>query len=192
MIKFDGLKRTAVTSGEPVTLATAKAHMRVSSSAEDDLIGSYIRAAREFCETYCHRSFVASQWTLSLSEFPPGHLSLPMGPVTNVTDFYYHDDAGARLNVEGCYTDLNGRIALLGRPDQGWPCVTARPGRIIVNFTAGPANVIADNPAALTAAMLLLIEHFYANRSAVSASGSAVLPYGVDALLSGLKIGGLV
>lgn len=192
MIKFDGLKRTAVTSGEPVTLATAKVHMRVSSSAEDVLISSYIRAAREFCETYCHRSFVASQWTLSLSEFPPGHLSLPMGPVTNVTDFYYHDDAGTRLNVEGCHTDLNGRIGFLGRPDQGWPTVTNRPGRVIVNFTAGPADVIADNPAALTAAMLLLIEHFYANRSATASGGSSPVPYGVDSLLGGLKIGGLV
>lgn len=192
MLRFDGLKRISVNSGEPVTLATAKAHLRVSSSTEDGLIGSYIKAAREFCEIYCHRSFVACQWNLSLSEFPSGHLSLPMGPVSNITDFYYHDDAGNRLNVEGCHTDLNGRIALLGRPDQGWPFVTDRPGRIIVNFTAGPADVLTDNPATLTSAMLLLIEHFYSNRCAVMTGGGVSLPYGVESLLNGLKIGGVV
>ncbi len=36
--------------GEPLTLAETKAHLRIDSSAEDDLLASLIRTAREHLE----------------------------------------------------------------------------------------------------------------------------------------------
>jgi len=37
---------------EPVTLAEARLHLRVTDTAEDALIGVWITAAREVCEYY--------------------------------------------------------------------------------------------------------------------------------------------
>jgi len=54
---------------EPVTLADAKLHLRIDSSDDDDLISALITTARRWAEDYCDRTFVVSQYTLSLDSF---------------------------------------------------------------------------------------------------------------------------
>jgi len=58
---------------EPVSLAEAKAHLRVDISDDDALIGAMIVAARQEAEAACRRAFVSQQWKLLLDRFPaPG------------------------------------------------------------------------------------------------------------------------
>jgi hypothetical protein len=54
---------------EPVTLPEAKLHLRIDSSDDDDLISALITTARRWAEDYCDRTFVVSQYTLSLDSF---------------------------------------------------------------------------------------------------------------------------
>ena len=54
---------------EPVTLAEAKLHLRIDSSDDDNLISALITTARRWAEDYCDRTFVASQYILSLDSF---------------------------------------------------------------------------------------------------------------------------
>ena len=50
---------------------------------------------------------------------------------------------------------------------------------MLITYVAGAATVQAD----LTAAMTLLVAHWFANREAVADAGLAPLPIGVEALL---------
>ena len=47
-----------------VSLALAKAHLKVDSTAEDTLIQSYIDAATQWCEMYIQRSLCVSKITM--------------------------------------------------------------------------------------------------------------------------------
>lgn len=55
---------------EPLSLDTAKLHLRVDFADDDTLITALIAAARLKCESYLSRSFVTTAWALSLDGFP--------------------------------------------------------------------------------------------------------------------------
>ena len=57
------------TGVEPVTLTEAKLHLRIDSSDDDELISGLIMSARRWAEDYCDRTFVVSQYTMSLDSF---------------------------------------------------------------------------------------------------------------------------
>jgi uncharacterized phiE125 gp8 family phage protein len=65
------LKLVTPPAEEPVTLAVAKAHLRVDISDDDTLIPYYLAAARRLCEKEVRRAFVTSTWDLVLDGFPP-------------------------------------------------------------------------------------------------------------------------
>jgi len=75
---------------EPVSLARAKAHLRVIDTSQDDLIGVLISAAREYAETFTARSFINKGFiqmldcfpyytdsAMSQQAYPPNYYSLP-------------------------------------------------------------------------------------------------------------------
>lgn len=69
-MKWRSLYRSVQPVVEPVSLAEAKAHLRVDSEAEDDLILALIQAAREWVEVYLDRTLITTQWTMTLDSFP--------------------------------------------------------------------------------------------------------------------------
>ena len=76
------LFRTAGPDVEPVTLADAKAALRIDHSSEDDLISSLIRAAREEVEATTGLAMIDQDWRLVLDGIPPNRLVLlRRGPI---------------------------------------------------------------------------------------------------------------
>ena len=69
-MKWRSLTRSIQPVVEPVSLAEAKAHLRVDGEAEDDLIMGLISAAREWVEVYLDRTLITTQWTMKLDSFP--------------------------------------------------------------------------------------------------------------------------
>jgi Phage gp6-like head-tail connector protein len=57
-------------AAEPVTLAEAKSHLRVTISDDDALIATYVQAAREGVEAFLGRSLVNKGYRQSLDAFP--------------------------------------------------------------------------------------------------------------------------
>ena len=54
---------------EPVTLTEAKLHLRIDNTDDEDLISALITTARRWAEDYCDRTFVVSQYVMSLDSF---------------------------------------------------------------------------------------------------------------------------
>lgn len=68
-MRYRSLVRTTQPAVEPVSLADAKLHLRIDSTAEDDLIQNLVATARAWCEDYTDRTFVMTQWTMRLDSF---------------------------------------------------------------------------------------------------------------------------
>ena len=89
-----------LTSGpaiEPVTLAEAKAHLRVDGSAEDTLIASLIITSRLHIEAALGLALITQSWSYFLDAWPPGNqLALPLRPVQSIAavKLYAADEFG--------------------------------------------------------------------------------------------------
>ena len=51
-----GLKQTVAPAVEPISLTEGKLHLRIDTTAEDGLISSLIKTARQYCENYQQRA----------------------------------------------------------------------------------------------------------------------------------------
>src|SRR5689334_10242177 len=89
-----GLVRTIAPAGEPITLAEAKAQCRIDEGLDHDvLLGSLIRAAREFVEEQSGRALLSGTWKLVLPRFAK-RIRPPMPPLLTVSSIVYRDSAG--------------------------------------------------------------------------------------------------
>jgi uncharacterized phiE125 gp8 family phage protein len=173
---------------DPVSLAEAKAHLRVDADADDTLIGSLIVAATEHAQQITSRAFITQTWDLWLDEWPKGGvISVPRPPLQLVNSIKYYDTAGTEAPWAAAlyypdYTSEPGRIA----PIYGgtWPTTALREQNgVLVKFDAGYGDDAADVPEPIRLAMLGMIGHWYEHREAISDMKLADVPAFVDALL---------
>lgn len=172
-----------VTSGpgsEPVSLVRLKEHLRVESDDENDLLNTYITAARSYVESYCGTPLVSRNVTAKCDCFGD-FCAVPIVPLTTVSSIVYVDEAGAdqtlATSVYEVRTDgLHASIVL--KYGQSWPSIRAG-SRITVAGAIGYATV----PEGIVAALLLLIAHWYQNRETAGDTLSEA-PHSVTALLT--------
>lgn len=164
-------------SVEPVSVATAKAHLRVDSSAEDTLIGAYITAAREKGEQLARRAFINQTLEAVYDNWPDsmykgGLLWLPRPPFASLTSVKYMDANG----VEHSWTDYQvdarqepARLFFNSVPSE--PLFPS--GAIAVRYTAGYGATAAAVPAALQQAILATVAAWYEMRDIGTLPASA-------------------
>ncbi|MDQ3275172.1 MAG: head-tail connector protein [Actinomycetota bacterium] len=178
---------------EPITLAEAKAHCRVTHSAEDDLIGAYVSAARQYAEEYTRRAFVTQTWRATLDAFPyrsGSRLLLPRPPLLAVTEVAYTDGSGvSQIVAAGSYTSIADPVApyLLPLYAAEWPTARDYTGAVRVTYTAG-YGAAAAVPEAIKSAIRLMVAHFSANREAVVTGTISTMPMAVEALLGPYRV----
>jgi uncharacterized phiE125 gp8 family phage protein len=182
-VKYRSLVRSVPPAVEPVTLAEAKAHLRVDTADDDTYIAAIIKAAREWCEEYLDRSLVHTQWTMRMDSFPrefvlPRPPMATSGTVTATAITY-------TLETQAVET-LDPATYRVDRHDT--------PGRIRVVYAGTwPAHLFDENSVtvAIKHAMLFLIAHFYENRLPVVGTGAVPqqLPLSARALLDSVKWG---
>ena len=165
-------------AAEPVTLADAKNHLRVSDAGDDALIAGALAAAVRAIEARAGLAVMTQGWRLALDAAPEETLILPLAPVQSV-------DAVA---VSGVAVDLSAYEVAVGAPGRlrvaaPWPAPASPIGDITVDFTAGFASA-ADVPAPLKQAALMLTAHFYENRESAGEARVYTVPRSVDALIA--------
>ena len=171
-------------ASEPVTLAEAKAHLRVTHVEEDALIGALITSARRVAEAKTGLCLIAQGWTVFHDSWPEdGLITLPLWPLRAVAELavFGEEDTKAVIEPSHYVADLASRPArLMLRGSRQWQ----RPGRalngIAMTVEAGFGPVPGDVPPPLRQAVLMLVAHWYAHRGDEAAPAA---PSAVDALL---------
>lgn len=164
------VQRVTDPAAEPVSLARAKAHLRIEDgfTLDDELIGAYISAARDQAEKYCNRSFASADFFLLLPFLPGGSavpVSLPDPLTSAVTEISYVDSNGDEQVLSPAEYTLDPDRQEI-RPTSAWPSFATRPK---VTYTAGPdasASPPETPPGSVIQAMLLLITDMYETREA--------------------------
>jgi len=173
---------------EPVTLAEAKAWVKLDGADEDALLATLITAARLHLESVTGRALLTQSWRLVLDAWPAGgEVRLPVAPLSALTEIraFDEDGDGHTLALEQFLVapgDEPVRL-LLPATVAGMPVLRQRFG-IEIDYVAG-FGAAADVPQELKQALLVLVAHWFEHRDAVVIAGSgAVIPFGFDRLIA--------
>src|SRR5690606_7580918 len=157
--------RTLAPANMPVSLAEAKAHLRVDHDDQDDLITAQIKAATAWLDGYAGilgRALVTQTWRQDFVGFAD-HLALPISPVIAIVSISYFDVGNVQQTLDpGLYdlfADARGAHVAL-RPGQSWPGTFRRADAVSVAFTAG-YGAAADVPEPIRHAILLIVQRLY-------------------------------
>ncbi|MEZ5810877.1 MAG: head-tail connector protein [Rhizobiaceae bacterium] len=187
------LFRTVNPAVEPVTLADAKAHLRVDHASEDTLITGLVAAARDHVERQTGLALIDQDWRLALDRWPAtGIIPLGRHPVSVVLSVTVYDGDGGASPVDpaGYQLDAHSRPARLlvhERPPAGL-CMNG----IEIDFRAGFGAAGTDVPDLVKRAMLMLVAHWYEFRGSHGAEAQPVsVPAGFDRLVAGYRPGRL-
>ncbi len=171
---------------EPVTLAEAKAHLRVDGNDRDPVIDRLIAAARQAVESgepwSLNRSLITTTGRVALDGFAGVRdpIELPRPNLLSVVSVKYDDSAG----VEQTLAPSLYRVITDGAPgrvacaiNQQWPITSGEPSSVRITYTAGYGATAASVPACVKQAMLLLIGDMHEHgESILTGTISSVLP----------------
>jgi len=167
---------------EPVSLSDAKAHLAVTHSADDALIGSLIKAARRHVEHITGLRLIAQTWEAVFDTFPDGPLQLAGWPLQSVTAVEYLDEnEAAQTLVSSAYVVAEYRRPGWISPVDSWPATQDTYNAVTATFVVGYGDA-EDVPDDIVAAIKLIVGGLYANRESLSDKPILDNP-AVDALL---------
>lgn len=171
------IKVITAPTAEPITLAEAKANLRVFGSDEDADITRMIRVARQMAEERLNRALMPQVLAFGADGFGCA-LRVPRPPLREVDSIKYVDADGVEQTLTGTVYLLDDFVdpptisAAYGSP---WPTTRTQPGAVVVQYQAGYADA-ASVPEPIRQWILLAINAFYEHRSAVSAEQTYSLP----------------
>jgi uncharacterized phiE125 gp8 family phage protein len=177
---------------EPVSLAEAKAHLRLDGSDEDAYLTAAIVSARVHVEALTRRLLIEQSWRIYLDAWPRKRIvTLPPAPLMSVDAVTVYDADGEPVVVdpedyEADTVACPGRLVLLSP-------VPAAVGRafngIEIDVTSGYGATSVDVPSPLRQAVMMLVAHFYEHRGAVGHDlAGEVPPHGFHALIAPYRI----
>jgi uncharacterized phiE125 gp8 family phage protein len=167
---------------EPVTLAAARAHLRVDGADEDAAIVDLIAAARRHVEAATGRALLEQGWRIVRDGVrPAGIVRLEPAPVMSVDAVTLRaaDGTASVLPTDGYVVDLvSSRLRIL---PGARPALSAC--QVEIDITAGYGTEPAHVPEPLRQAVLMLVAHWYSHREAALAAVPVPLQLGVDSLM---------
>lgn len=174
----------------PVSLTTVKNYLKISGSAEDDILTIFINAAREFAEAYTGRTLINTTFTTFRDDFADD-FTLRRSKLQSITSFEYLLNGSFTAVDASLYgvTDDKDYSSIYEKDDQVFPDLDAGvPDAVKIVFVAGYGATDASVPAALKLALLAYIAFMYANRGDCSGSCSDSLPATVKNMFNKYKI----
>lgn len=171
-------------ASEPVSVAEAKAHLRIEHSLDDTQIGVLIAVATATVQEMCWRALVTQTWELVLGGFPEGgEVELPRGVLASIESVKYIDSDGveqtlATSEYEADTDSVPGKLRLAH--DKSWPSTRCQYDAVRVRYLVGTAA--ASVPTPLKQAVLLLVSEMYEHRTPTVFGQTSQVPFAVDAL----------
>ncbi len=184
------LKKTLGPTIEPVTLAEAKDHLRVTAedTTQDVIVQSLIPRARATIEDQTLRQLLAATYRRSFGCWPRERIDLPRPPLQSVTSITYVDLNGVTQTLpttEYQVVDDPEGAYIVPAYLKVWPVPRYQPEAVVVTFVAGYENAAAV-PGPLRQAVLLLVEHLFIQTSPVVDTGAVPqeLPWTIKQLIA--------
>jgi uncharacterized phiE125 gp8 family phage protein len=172
---------------EPISLAEAKAFLRVEHDDDDDVIAALIAGARIYVEAQTRRALVIQSWRLVRDTWPQsGRIEVRPAPLQSLDAVRVHDGQGdpIEVDVEGFVLDTAGSALIFAPWTMPQPARTA--AGIELDVTVGYGDAAIDVPEPLRQAIRLLTAHWYENRGVSGAE--AMLPATVAALIAPYRV----
>lgn len=184
------LELVTAPSGQVLTTAEAKLHLRVDHTDDDGYINDLIIRAAEYAEKNIsgHRQLLTATYDLPVRDWWTGPLRLPRPPLVSVTSLKYYDTAGVQQTVSSTLYEVRTPWRQPGwierAPTKTWPAAYQSDRRfpLTIRFVSG-YGAAAAVPTTLKQAMLLLIGHWYEHRLAVGPMNLRDIPLAVASLL---------
>ncbi len=176
---------TSPPATEPVSLAEAKAHLRITHTDDDTYISTLIIAARRLVEARTGLRLLQQGWSLFLDTWPcGGMIDVPLAPLIAIDDIIIYGDLDTPATLDHAHYFLDAasrppRVVFReGR-------VPAQPGRqangIEVKLQAGFGAAATAVPQELKQAVLLITAHWFSRRGE---GDDGVLPMAILELLA--------
>jgi uncharacterized phiE125 gp8 family phage protein len=178
------IARLTLPAVEPVTLAEAKAHMRVETAADDALITALIVEAREWSEDFCNRAFITQTWQVSSTAVPgTSQIYLARPPLIDVASVIYLAPDGTQVTLDPSAYDVDNQhepgyvVPLWGT---SWPAMQGGPKAIRVKYTAGYGDTADLVPQGIKQGIMARVAMNYEARGDIAVGAGAVAPVGPD------------
>tara|TARA_Y100000593_G_scaffold89148_1_gene172700 strand:+ start:389 stop:988 length:600 start_codon:yes stop_codon:yes gene_type:complete len=194
-MQFPTLNITTVsgpTSLAAGALSDLKAHLRVTSTHEDDVIKMYFESASSLVERVCGISISERTYQLNLPGFPIPYrfIELPRGPVSSVGSMYYYDTDNtstlwASSDYDVALDMLPARIYL--QESDSWESTYDRPDAVRVQYTTGFGSTWDDIPDRVRVPLFYLVAHQHRFRQPVITQSATDLPWGLRMNLQSLR-----
>jgi len=170
---------------EPLTLAEAKAYLRVETADDDDVITALMAGARVHVEARTRRALITQEWRLVLDAWPDdGRIQVRPAPLQTLSAarVYDLDNNASSIDTQSFVADLAASQLIFA------PWALSQPQRIAagieLDVVCGYGVSASDVPEPLRQAIRLLVAHWYENRGLVTSGGTTALPESVAALLA--------
>lgn len=180
----------------PVELNDYKAHRRVLTNSEDEILNLYLSAATDWAEQFTRRALITQTWEVRTKEFPhqAAHpeMVLPRGKLQSVTSVKYLDLSDVEQTLASSVYEVDttsdpGRV-LLGY-DQDWPDVLDYPDAVRVRYVCGYGDTPATVPIAVRQAIMLAASHFDLVREMfVLGTIATKVPFSAESLLQPYRL----
>jgi uncharacterized phiE125 gp8 family phage protein len=193
---MDGYLQLVTGPAAPLlTLADARAHLRVEDNTEDDLIETYVSAVTDMLDARYGElgiALVTQTWKQVLSEFPSsGQIILRLPPVQSVTSVTYFDADNAEQtfstdNYTLTIKDDHACVDLVS--GASWPQTYDRADAVSVTYVTGFGDDGTDVPEGIRMAARMMLSHWFDQRSAVTDRPMSELPLAVRSILMKYRV----
>lgn len=186
-----GLRLITPPATDPVSLAVAKAHLRVVDSENDTIISALIKASTTNVEAWLGRALIDQTWDLYIDGFPTAEIKIPLPPLIEVLEINYDDSDGniQTVNAADYYVDSVSQPGwVVPAGNLTWPTTLDAINSVRVRFRAGylseDSPPVENIPFDIKAAILLNLGSLYEHRETVVIGQIAThLPWGAENLL---------
>jgi len=160
------LTRKAGPQSRPVSLAEAKASLRLSQSdtTHDDNIGDLIDAATEQIEQDTDRAVINQDFDYQLNAFPGGRASIVIAPkpASEILAITYLDSDGVEQTLDPATYQLDkGRREVYLNSGESWPNTLAQQNAVTVSYRAGYGASQSNVPRLIRQAILLMVGSWF-------------------------------
>jgi uncharacterized phiE125 gp8 family phage protein len=171
----------------PISLAEAKAQMRVESSDDDAIIQRLIASAVAFVDAQgaLGKAMITQTWGQWLSP-NPGTVYLSLGPVQSVSAIKYYDVDGALQTATLADFNVFGtpnRISVSPKAGRAWPVTQMRDDAIKIEYIIGYGSSSTSVPETVRHALMMLVAHWYDMRETATEKQMYDLPYGFSEMI---------